>query len=156
MVSSFALLTHLRNSGNGVQVKEIKFESKSRGTLTATVETIENEECVTLNFPANYTEPVGSYDKEDIRDTFLGPKFTPDDVMDVRFSALEKLVPIRLVKNNGEDPESRTMQVQPDFERVLRANFNNSDLIGAIVTIQGDGNWKWGWAGFLLKILCTS
>ena len=140
LASSFALLTHLRKSNDEEQeIQEIKFESKFRGTLTASLETIENEQYVTLNFPANKTEAVEGTDKAQIRDIFLGPNFTSDDITDVRVCDLENLVFVR-IRNNGDDPEVRIKQVEPDYEQMLGKKFNKTEILGSIVTIQGDGN----------------
>ena len=141
LASSFALLAHLRKSEN-VEIQEIKFDSKFRGTLTASVETVENKQYVTLNFPANRTEPVDRVEKVIVKDIFLGPEFTPDDVADVRLCAQEKVALLRLSNSNGEDPQERIKQVQPSFERMLGLKFNETELWGAVVTIQGDGDEK--------------
>ena len=138
LAASFGLLAHL---GEQVEIKEIKYESKSRGTLVATVETIDNHQYVTLNFPANHSKPIVGADKTEFRDIFLGSNFTPDDIMDIRGCAAEKVVLMRL-KNNGANPEERIKQVQPNFGRILSVRFNETDILGAIVTIQGDGSEK--------------
>ena len=138
LAASFALLTHL---GEQVKIQEIKYESKSRGTLVATVETIDNHQYVTLNFPVNHSEPVVGVDKTEFRDIFLGSNFTPDDITDVRFSALNNVL-LLCLGNTGGDPEERIKQVEPDFGRMLGVKFNEKEIMVAIVTVQGDGNEK--------------
>ena len=140
--SSFALLTHFRNSnGEEPEFQEIRFESKFRGTLTASLDKIENKQYVTLDFPANMTEPARTIDKLQVRDVYLGANFTPDDIMDVHVCALEKVALLRL-ENNGTDPEERIKQVQPNFEAMLGVKMNGTKILGAITTIQGNGDEK--------------